>query len=65
MLMSKSPKAHILFGHMTNKAEMCPVTEKIKSKKSGWSLVTDWWFAQMHISQLYRISLKLQNLYLL
>jgi len=39
MKLSLSPKAHILFVHVATKVEMCLVTEKVKSKKSGWTSI--------------------------
>jgi len=39
MLMRLSPKANILFVHVTTKLESYPVTEKMNSKKSGWSSI--------------------------
>jgi len=39
MRLGLSLKAHILFLHVTTKVEVCLVSEKTKSKKSGWSSI--------------------------
>jgi len=37
--LSLSPKVHILFVHGTAAVEICLITEKMKSKRPGWSLI--------------------------
>ena len=48
-----SPKAHILFVHVTTKAEIFLATEKMKSRNQDGFRFTDWWLAQAHVSQPY------------